>query len=244
MHTHFRSVAIATGLLLLVWQLTSLANGEDSKARTAAQMMRTQHDARAVWDNFPGFRAKVRCANEGVVVEGEVTVDHTGEIELSLPQDEQFAWVKRSLDSLAGHRLPGGDAESNVEFADEQVNHPQGRLIKSLDPAAHALWRVKGDVLTEVHRISDKTRFIISVSEVTRNPEGKHLPRTFVVTTWDNATNRIESVRQVTNEFTRVGKFDLPIRVLAVTNRSDGTRVTQQIELSSHKLIPGVTAAR
>lgn len=235
---------MAAGLVTLSLWMSVFARGGETTPATAQQMMKQAHDGRAVWVEFPGFSARVRCRADGVAVDGRVVVGRDGKVTLSLSkEDEQFAWVQRTLDSVIGHRLSSEDAIQNVEFADAQTEHPQGRLIRSLDAKDHSLWRAKEDVLTEVHRFGEKFRFIISVTEVSRTPEGTHLPRSYVVTTWETPSERIQSVRQIQQEWTRVGRFDLPVKHLAITNKSDGSRVSQQIEFLDHQ-ISTATAAK
>jgi Protein of unknown function (DUF3386) len=229
---------LALGFVALAGMLTSLARGGDNEqgSPTAASLMQTAHDGRAIWREFPGFTAHVKVSLEGATAEGALKVSPAGTVKLDLPQDERFAWAAGTLKSVVGHRLSDDGAILDVTFADDQVAHPLGRLLKSSSASDKSLWRVHGDLLTEVHRVNEKTRFIISVADVWRTTEGKHLPRDYTVTTWDNATQRIVSTRQLHNEWTRVGHLDLPKRLLAATSREDGSRRVEQIELSEHKL--------
>ncbi|MCU0879509.1 MAG: DUF3386 family protein [Pirellulaceae bacterium] len=207
--------------------------------QTADQMMRRAHDGRAVWLAFPGFAADVSVANSGQSTKGKLTVAADGAIELTLEAPSGFEWVQRTLSSVVNHRLGEGEAVTGVEFADEDANHPLGRLIKSKDPAEKSLWRAKGDVLTEVHRHGDASRMIISVAEVSRTADGKHLPRSYCVTTFDAKSGAIQSTRQLINEWTTVGGYDLPTRLLAITNKSDGSRTAEVIVLTNHELGEG-----
>jgi len=97
--------------------------------------------------------------------------------------------------------------------------------------------RLQGNVLTEVHRFNGKTRFVMSVTDVLRNAEGKHLPKNFSVTTWDAASGQIKTSRQVYNEWSRVGHLDLPAKLLAAINKDDGSRRVEQVELFEHELL-------
>ena len=73
--------------------------------------------------------------------------------------------------------MPGGESDDRVSFADEQTDHPLGRLIKlDYDSAMASAYRIKDDVIREVNRQMDGGRFTISVFEVNRNAEGKYLP--------------------------------------------------------------------
>ncbi|MBC7820183.1 MAG: DUF3386 family protein [Planctomycetaceae bacterium] len=240
MKAELRLALLAGGLVAMSVWMTAFASGAEP---TAAAMMQKAHDGRAVWTDFSGLTARVRCFQDGTVVEGQLVVERNGDVKLSLPKDdERFAWVQRTLDSVIGHRLSSDDAITNVEFADDQTNHPQGRLIRSIDSKDKSQWRAKGDVLTEVHRFGETSRFVISVAEVARTAEGTHLPRSYAVTTWETPSNRIQSVRQISQEWTRVGRFDLPAKHLAITNRSDGSRVTQQIEFLDYQITTATAA--
>jgi hypothetical protein len=221
------------------------ARGADGDGRllSAVEMMRAAHEGRAMWESFPGFKARVRLASEGKSIEGDVTVDGKGEMSLTLPDGAKADWAERTLRSVVGHRHATDHFESAVTFADEDASHPLGRLIKSTDASEKSLWRVKDDVLTEVHRYSATSHFVISVTEVWRNKEGKHLPRTFSVTTWDYASKTLKSTRQVYNEWTRIGSYDLPTKLLAVNCTADGNRIVEQIELTEIELLPAAASA-
>jgi hypothetical protein len=222
-----------------------LAQAEERRVDPAAAALMTgEFAARGTWENFPGLTAHLVVTADGQRAETSLQVDADGTVHVQTPAGEQFQWLERALDSLVGHRLTHSEPITNVQFADDQVHHPHGRLIRSIDPQDTSLWRVQGDALTEVQRIGEKTRFIISVADVFRNAENKHLPQNFIVTTWENATGQIKSVRQVHNEWTRVGAFDLPVRHLAITNRPDGSSVAHQIEFSEYKLSHSTAQAR
>lgn len=235
---------ISLGLVATAWLLMSLSSGARGadNAPTAVDLMQQAHEGRAVWHKFPGFTAKVRASVDGETVEGTASVSKTGTVEFDLPAGIQRQMAEKTLKSVVGHRLSDDPAIQAVAFADSATTHPLGRLLKSTDSADHSLWRVQGDLLTEVHRFNEKTHFVISVSDVVRNLEQKHLPHNFTVTTWDNATNQIVSTRQVYNEWKRVGPLDLPTKLLAVTNASDGSRRAEQVELFDHQLLAPVAA--
>lgn len=216
------------------------AHGEEAKApqKTAVQLMADAHEGRAVWKAFPGFVADVQAQGQGVDLKGRLEVSADGKIVLSLPEAEKSPWIARTLNSVIGHRLSDdGPAATDVEFADEDLANPLGRLIRSKEAGDKSLYRVQGDLLTEVHRSSEKAKFVISVSEVQRNSEGKHLPRTYAVVTWNAAGDKLENARQVLNEWTRVGSFDLPTKLLGVNSKADGTRTVEQLTLSNHRLL-------
>lgn len=236
----WRLNVMSCGFVAMAGMLTTLTQGNDFKPveATAVSLMKQAHDGRAEWHEFPGFRAQLRASVDGAAAEGAVTVTHDGKVTLELPSGETFAWVASSLKSIVGHRLSSDGAIETVAFADDVTVHPLGRLLKSTDPSDKSLWRVQGDLLTEVHRFNDKTRFVISIADVARNVEGKHLPQNFSVTTWDVVTGQLKSSRQVFNQWKRVGQVDLPIKLRAVICKDDGSRRVEQIELLNPELLP------
>lgn len=246
---NWRINAVSLGCVAFACFLTSLTQGNEERTakpataeQSAVNLMKQSHDGRAVWQNFPGFHAKLRVTADGATQEGTVQVSPAGEIKLQLADDPAFKWVEASLKSLVGHRLSTEEAIQTVEFADQTTAHPLGRLLKSTVTSDNSLWRVQGDVLTEVHRFHGKTRFVISVTDVFRNPEGKHLPKNFNVTTWDSTSGQIKTSRQVFNEWTRIGSIDVPAKVMAAINKDDGTRRVEQIEFTNHELLTPATA--
>lgn len=241
--------AACAGLLVTFSGMNmNVAHGDEpmkttKAAPTAAELMRRAHFGRAMWSDFPGFRADVVLTVDGETQKGTFQLDAKGEAKLVLEGNAKAEWAERTLRSVVGHRFATDHYESDVEFADDEVNHPLGRLIKSTNPDEKSLWRVKGDVLTEVHRFGPESHFVITVGSVHRNAEGAHLPQNFTVVTWKNGTGELITSRQVYNEWTRVGEYDLPVRLVAINNKPGGERRVEQIQLSGLQLLPVAAAS-
>ncbi len=224
--------------LWLMLLAMSLGGSLAMAAESAQDLMDKAHEGRAVWKDFPGFTAEVTATRNGQATTGKLSVDADGNLTLELAEPADMDWVERSLRSVVNHRLSSDAGVTDVVFADEDTQHPFGRLIKSTKDVEKSQWRVKGDVMTEVHRFHDKSHMVISVVEVSRTQEGTHLPHSFNVTSWNIDTKAIESNRQVYNEWRRVARFDLPARLLAAVSKPDGTRSVEEIKLSKHALLP------
>jgi N-acetylneuraminic acid mutarotase len=221
-------------LLVSYLSLVTLAAGADS----AQSVMDKAHHGRATWQKpFPGFTANLTAASAGRAATGTFKVGADGKLEIKLAEPQGLEWVERSLNSLIGHRLADDQGAENVEFADDDTKHPLGRLLKSKDADEKSLWRVQGDVLTEVHRFHGENHMVISVGEVARTPEGKHLPKSFSVTTWNDKSGAIVSTRQVLQEWKRIDGVDLPVKIIAATNKNDGSRVVEEITFAKHQLL-------
>lgn len=180
---------------------------------SASEAMAEARKGRQVWRSFPGFQARVVATRNGERQEFDLVVLSNGDIKTTGTTEGDWAWVKSALDSVIGHRFAESEETANNGFLyvdGDEAASPQGRLIRSTDPMEKSQWRVRGDVLTEVHRISEKTHLRIGVSEVWRTPDGFHLPRSFSVVTWDRGTGAIQKVRNVHQTWERLGSFDLP----------------------------------
>lgn len=222
-----------------VFIITASCGVSQSADPTAEQLMRKAHDGRAVWTAFPGFSADIVATQNGVAAKGTLAVAADGKLTLKLDQTANQEWTQRTLSSFVSHRLAADDAIANVEFADQETARPLGRLLKSKDAADHSQWRVQGDVMTEVHRVMGKSRMIISVVDVNRTADGKHVPKSYNVTTWNTESGAIESSRQVFSEWKQIGGYDLPTRLLAAIAKPDGTRTVEEIRLANHQLAEG-----
>ncbi len=232
MKRHWLPLAVLAGLF---WGVPCLA-GEKAGQPTAEQVMIRAHQARAVWKDFPGFTAKVTLRDNGKTFKGKVTVDSDAEVVISPKPTEEFAWAIGKLHSTASHRMPSYRTEYDVSFADEETTHPLGRLIKFNGDSLHSLYRIRDDVITEVHRQMGESRFTISVMDVARNKQGKYLPRTYSVAYWNTKSGAMIGNHTSYGRWKRIGDFDLPTRLLTVKTSSD-KREVQQIDLSEHKLL-------
>jgi uncharacterized GH25 family protein len=207
-----------------------------SKQLTAAELLREARESRAVWDNLPGFEADLTIFAEGREQTGKITIAADGTVSLSGIELKDEKPVLGMLRSLVGHRMPGGETDDKVSFADQQVDHPLGRLIKlDYDSAMASAYRIKDGVIREVNRQMDGGRFTISVFEVHRNAEGKYLPGYYTVSFW----NKDGSLRNtsVTHEtWARVGKFDLPATHASVSAGKDEQR-NVSLTFQNHRLL-------
>jgi hypothetical protein len=198
--------------------------------------VKAARDGRAEWQAFPGFRGEVVASNGGAIARGGILVSADGTVECDLPESREFGWARKRIKSLISHRLPNAEREVNAAFADDDADHPLGRKILFPDDEQETVYRCQGDVLTEVHRTMGDVRFTLSVIEVARNAEGKHLPRSYTVGYWDKASGRLAHSDAFFYEWERVGRFDLPLRQLVIAV-ADGERTVQQLEFRRLELL-------
>ena len=190
---------------------------------------------RSVWEHFPGFTAKVTVRIDDNVERGTVAVDEHGTVTSQLKDDKLRQWADEQLGSLVDHRLPSVPDDESPILADNDVDHPLGRLIRLGDAKYDSSYRIRDDVVTEVNRRAGPEKFTISVFETDRNKEGKYLPRTFSATFWDAKTGEIKTSSSYLNTWKRVGTFDLPDRFLEVET-TPGERHVKEMTFTDYSL--------
>jgi hypothetical protein len=75
------------------------------------------------------------------------------------------------------------------------------------------------------------SRFTITVMQNYTTEEGKFIPATYVVNTWDLKTDALKSSQTHHHTWKRVGKFDLP-ETLTVVTATDGKLEAKGLKLS------------
>lgn len=230
-----RSIGMFIVVLLAAFAVPASTRGAGTP--TASEMMNRARRARAEWNDFTGFEARVTVVRNHERTTGTLVVTSAFKVLLTVADADQARWAARSLKSVVGHRRPSPPRNDSAEFADDAKHHPLGRLIRLKDDSAGSRFRIKGDVMTEVHRKNNVARFTISVAEVYRNREGKRLPRSYSFSTWDVKTGDLKSNTMVHDTWKRVGGFDLPKSLLWVTTGNDGKREVRQILLEKHRLL-------
>jgi uncharacterized GH25 family protein len=195
-------------------------------------------DGRAIWSEFPGFKADLKVRDGGKATDAKVTIDADGVVTLDMPESEVSAWVEEQLNSMVQHRMPDGEVtQGEVTFADEADAHPLGRKIDLGDPSLESAYRIKDDVIMEVNRTAGPTmRFTISVLEIERNPENKYLPRSFTMNFFDAKSGDLKTSLGYFNSWQRIGTFDLPKQIIEVDAHKGGAS-TKEIAFSNFELL-------
>ncbi len=208
---------------------------------SAVDVVRRARDARAMWENFPGFEANLKLFAEDRSQQGRITVSAAGEVTLAGFELKDEKAVLQTLRSLVSHRLGGGADDESVSFMDQQLDHPLGRLIKfDEDVSMGSHYRIQDDVIRQVNRKTDGGRFTISVFEVRRNEEGKYLPGVYSVNFW-NADGTLRSNSTTNETWIRVGAFDLPLTHDSVTAGKD-IHKNVRMEFSQHRMLENAAA--
>jgi len=242
--TYYRFSRLVLGAIAICVSFTTAsAVGEDQPAQTkkrrfnAAEVMKRAHDVRAEWKDFTGFKADVVVSADSNRMDGTVIVSADGKVALQLADSELASWANDDLQPLVDHRLPGGSREYDVAFVEGERPNALGRLIRFNDDRMHSVYRVRNNIITEVHRTMGDQQLMINVVDVQQNKEKKILPRTYTVSWTDVKTGKASSLQVVNNRWVRVGELDLPSRVLKIITKDEGKRQVHEIRLSNHELL-------
>jgi len=196
--------------------------------------------ARAAWQDFPGFSAKIAADLDDRPAEGTIEVAADGSVKIDLGSDSVHPWLQEQLESITMHRAasqtPRADRPQPVlRFADQQVDHPLGRLLAFQGGHFATSYRVKDQQITVVNRLLDGQDMTITVLANETNAEGKYLPHSYTVQHWDDATGGLVKTEAVQDRWTRLGRWDLPSERTTTTASGDGFSV-RSFTLSDHKL--------
>lgn len=204
----------------------------------ATKLLAQARDARAGWKNFPGFTADLEVNIDGKLFKGSITVDAKGKLQLAELDQAAEPWAKRTLASVVSHRS-GNAAEMQTPcaFADQDVHHPQGRLVNVLNDEMHSSYRIKDQQIMVVNRNMGGNKFSIIMLENRKNEEGKFIPATFVVHYWDAKSGQLTKTEANLQTWTRINGFDLPVTMKVI---ACGKEISvKQVTLSNHKLLSG-----
>jgi hypothetical protein len=194
--------------------------------------------ARAQWKDFPGFTATLAGAIDGRPFAGTVTIHADASVEVETADPVARPWLREQLESLAMHRLAddsgGARLRPVLRFADDQDDHPLGRLLTVEGGRFASSYRVKDHQITVVNRHIGRRNMTITVLENERNREGRYLPRSYLVHYWDASTGDLDRVEAVQDRWKRLDAWDLPAEH-TVTTSSDAGLSVRSITLTEPK---------
>ncbi|MEL6107300.1 MAG: DUF3386 family protein, partial [Planctomycetota bacterium] len=216
--------------LLVAEDQLVVKKGPDPKI-SAQEWMQAAHDARLVWEDFPGFTADITIQTDADVVTGSIEATSDFDYELSLDSGEPAPWVGSKLRSVIGHRRPG-EVASDVSFADKPGSEDFGVYVTD----GRGTFRIENGVIREVHRKSDSMWLEITNVELFDAGNNKVLPQTTAVTYRD--PNSGDILKQRTNHFawTKIGGIFLPKSCFTIETQAGGQRETRKLTLVNHRL--------
>jgi hypothetical protein len=197
---------------------------------------------RARWKDFPGFTAKLAGTIDGHPFTGKVTIHAEASVEVETDDPVARKWLRDQLESLAMHRLDAASTSAGarprpvLRFADDQDDHPLGRLLTFVGGHFASSYRVKDRQITVVNRHMGKRNMTINVLDNDKNREGRYLPRSYLVQYWDAASGTLDHVESVQERWHRFRSWDLPT-AHTVTDASGAGFSVKSVTLSEHRLL-------
>lgn len=216
------------------WPLVATGGDPD-----AIKLFETALAKRASWSGFPGFSAAIIGTVDGRAYSGTARVAADGTVSLDIDEQHAAEWVKDQLGSMVLHRrAPSGQRAAPVlRFADDDLEHPLGRLMTFVGGSMASSYRVHEGQISVVNRAIGPQHMTITVLDNQKNVDGKFLPRSYSVQYWDGKTGKLVKTQSFQNRWTRVGRFDLPTRLTVTTASGTGLNV-RSLRLAKHKLLP------
>jgi hypothetical protein len=226
--------------LAFAWPLARPATAADPEA---VSLFEDALAARASWaDDFPGFAAQLAGSVDDRPFTGNVTVRDDGTVQVEADDPVARPWLQDQLESIVMHRLAGNGGSSPdqgrpvLRFADDQDDHPLGRLLTFVGGHFASSYRVKDRQITVVNRHMGKRNMTINVLDNDKNPEGRFLPRSYLVQYWDAASGTLDHVESVQQRWKRFRSWDLPT-THTVTDASGAGFSVKSVTLSEHRLL-------
>lgn len=196
--------------------------------------------ARAQWKRFPGFKATVDGNVDGRPIAGDVTVAADGSVTVDAADEPVADWVREQLQSITMHRVAQDNAHDAkppiLRFADEDQNHPLGRLLEFVGGQFASSYRIRDGQILVVNRNFGAQDMTITVLDNEQNAAGRYLPRSYTVQYWDAKSGKLERTESVQDRWRHVGEFDLPQSHTVSTATSGGLSV-RTFSLIGHKLL-------
>lgn len=236
----FEQTKLYTTLVFEKEKAAEAAQGVADEPKADAEATRLLADARAarlLWTRFPGFTANVEVNLNGKVHKGTAAVTEKGKVTLADLPEDAAKWAKQILGSAVSHRIGGGSEETPCAFADDDKDHPLGRLINVLNDEMHSSYRIKDRQIMVVNRDMGGTKFSIVMQENRILDNGQYLPASYTVCTWEPKTGALARCESHTQTWQRVGAFELP-KMLRVATTAKETTVNS-LTLSDVKLTGG-----
>ena len=210
---------------------------DDPKAREA---LREVFGNTARWSSdFNGFTADVIVNINGSEESGTITVKNSKEIEHSIKSEKHKEFLSENMASIAMHRGPRSFEESDgkykLSFIDDG-SHPQGRAISMGGDGMSSFYRIKDGRIQQINRKTPRMSFTINVEESVKNTEGKFLTHKYTVYYFNPENGSIKDVESYTDNYARVGSFDLP-EYRRIIHAESGTVESGFMQLRNHKTL-------
>jgi len=210
----------------------------------AKELLRKAFESTSRWaKDFPGFAAELIVNDNGEIYKGSVEIKSREEmtINLEVPEEKKALsdWAKDSIGMITTHRawrsFEESDGKSPVTFAEENNDHPLGKLILIHGDGMGSRYRIKDNRIQQISRDMSRMRFTINIEEAMKTEDGKSLTTQYVVFyfTGDNKLMKVDSFSD-THHILK-GNY-LPGKRRVISSQ-EGQPIVRTIEFKGHRLL-------
>lgn len=216
-------------------QATDVA--DDPQARAC---LRQAFEQTARWQpDFKGFTADLTVNTNGNAVSGTVAIQGPRQVTVSLPDQALQKWAEEQIGMIAVHRAPRkfdeADGRHRLTFG-EDSEHPLGRRLNIHGDGMSSHYRIKGDRITQVNRVTPHVAFTINVEDSMTTQDQKHLTTRYTVYYFAPQDAKLRNVESFTDAHVRVGKSDLPATRQIISFENGAVQV-RTLTFTNHKLL-------
>ena len=215
---------------------SKLKKSQEADAHALLQAARDHREVLGA--NFPGFRGRLRIRLDEDQYSGSLLFRPPNTVEVKLENKEVLRSVEQTLRSMIFHRVPppkrnAGQPKHELTLA-PPGSHRLGRKV-FLGGPYQSSYRIRDNQILEVDRQMGDGHLVITVLENRVTPDGRHLPRHFLVTLFDGETGALKSASAVTDEYIEVKGNFVPQRRQTTRAKKGGTEnldiLIEKIEL-------------
>jgi len=233
------------GELFLAFLIAGLTLQTGSQLSTAAptakEVLKAASDSRYVLPaDLKGITAKFVILDDQGSHEGTIAWTPESGLRVELTQNgEAGAEYERRVVSLMQHRLPSDFEQGDGRYALAWTGNENGigKQI-ALNDSLNSKYRIRDNAIVEVDRTLGDTRLIVNVLEFERLPNGKHLPKTLIVSYFDAKSGALKRSETMMDTYRSQDGVTLPAsrRVVIAEN---GVIQSFEIVLTEFHLVRG-----
>jgi hypothetical protein len=177
----------------------------------------------------PDFRGFTAAFITSTGERGRVVV--RGRTEIEVVGEDAAGWVAGEITSMVTHRWATTYDDGDGRWA----KRVEADTVALTDDPFDSSYRLRGNLISEVHRTVGGSRFVISVSGRTPAHDGRLLPAHFTVFHWGVDDGRLVKADQFTDSYVLVDGVHLPGR-REITSATDAGLTTRWFELADHRV--------
>jgi hypothetical protein len=209
---------------------------DDPQAR---ELLRRAFEKTARWPaGFKGFAADLTLNVDGKEKKGNVIVNSSQDVVVSLDDPDLQKWATNTIAMIAVHRGPRTFDQSDgksVLTLEPESSHPLGQTIRIHDMLT-SHYRIKDERITQINRTMGPMKFTINVEDSTLTQDNKYLTTRYTVFYFNPQDGKLTNVESFSDTHVRIGQADLPASRRIISAENGGVSV-RTLTFSNHRLL-------